>query len=158
VHLSRRKSRHASTVRPLCRCRLPSVGYCCGLRLRLRERRPCGERERGDRERDADRVGGGEGERRRLRGGSGGGEEERSGPVAAAAAAAGAGLVASGLELGISAEAIVPWELGMVVWGVRLSENRFGFYLQTQYVRDLKLPLRVILFLLSTYNLNYIFS
>jgi hypothetical protein len=91
-----------------------------------------------------------------LRGGSGGGEEERSGPVAAAAA--GAGLVASGLELGISAEAIVPWELGMVVWEVRLSENRFGFYVQTQYVRDLKLPLRVILFLLSTYNLNYILS
>lgn len=108
MHLSRRKSRHASTLRSLCRRRLPSGGYC-GLRLRLRlrererERRPRGERERGDRERDAERVGDAEGERRRLRGGSGG-EEERSGPVAAA------GLVASGLELGISAEAMVAWE------------------------------------------------
>lgn len=110
MHLSRRKSRHASTLRSLCRRRLPSGGYC-GLRLRLRERerRPRGERERGDRERDAERVGDGEGERRRLRGGSGG-EEVGSGPAAAAA-----GLVASGLELGISAEAIVAWG-GSLVW------------------------------------------
>jgi len=68
-------------------------------------------------------VGDGEGERRRLRGGSGG-EEERSGPAAAAAAR----LVASGLELGISAEAILAW--GRVVWsggeGYRRTREKMG--------------------------------
>lgn len=50
-----------------------------------------------------------EGERRRLRGGSGG-DEEWSGADAAAAA----GLVASGLGLGISAESIVGGKGGEV--------------------------------------------
>lgn len=66
-------------------------------------------------------MGDAEGERRRLRGGSGG-EEERSGPVAAA------GLVASGLELGISAEAMVAW--GGLVWsgweGDRRTREKMG--------------------------------
>lgn len=66
-------------------------------------------------------MGDGEGERRRLRGGSGG-EEERSGPPAAAR------LVASGLELGISAEAILAW--GRVVWsggeGYRRTREKMG--------------------------------